>query len=211
MSYGLILADIETFDDLVDWLEEHIKESITSLNAGSLPKDLRKVLKGILDSKCKEQIITYGWTREEEIPDLEETNLFHEIFAAYNKHLYVYWSRKNYEELEEDSPFHYVKSNEPFKALNVLYREEEVELSNRFLVQEIKRGIHTKLFSVMQSLEYTLESEANLVSINLSEEKHEDPVADELKKVLEEVLKLEKQLDKVVNTIEELDYSRNEY
>ncbi|MFE1242952.1 hypothetical protein ACFW35_02380 [Fictibacillus sp. NPDC058756] len=211
MSYGLYLADIETFDDLVDRLEEHIKESITSLNAESSPKDLRKILKSILDSKCKEQIQTYGWTGEEEISDLVATNLFHEVFAAYNKHLYVYWYRKNYEELEEDSPFHYENSNEAFKALNAHYQDEEVELSNRLLVQEIKRGIHTKLFSVMQSLEYTLESEANLVSVNLSEEKHEDPVADELKKVLEEVLKLEKQLDKVVNTIEELDYSRNEY
>ncbi|ANX13774.1 hypothetical protein ABE41_017325 [Fictibacillus arsenicus] len=211
MGYGLYLADIETFDDLIDWLEEHIKESISSLNAESSPKNLRKVLKSIIDSKCKEQIQTYGWTGEEEIPDLVATNLFHEIFAAYNKHLYVYWYRKNYEELEEDNPFHYENSNEAFKTLNALYREEEVELSNRLLVQEIKRGIHTKLFSVMQSLEYTLESETNLVSVNLSEEKHENPVADELKKVLEEVLKLEEQLDKVVNTIEVLDYSRNEY
>jgi hypothetical protein len=101
---------------------------------------------------------------DEEIPDLVATNLFHEVFAAYNKHLYVYWYRKNYEELEENSPFHYENSTEAFKALNALYRDEEVELSNRLLVQEIKRGIHTKLFSVMQSLEYTLESEANLVS-----------------------------------------------
>jgi hypothetical protein len=107
MSYGLYLADLETFDNLIDWLEEHIKESITSLNAGSAPKDLRNVLKDIIKSKCPEQIQTYGWNGEEEIPDLVATNLFHEVFATYNKHLYVYWYRKNYEELEEDSPFHY--------------------------------------------------------------------------------------------------------
>lgn len=84
------------------------------------PKDLRKVLKSIIDSKLKEEIKTYGWNGEEEIPDLVATNLFHEVFAAYNKHLYVYWYRKNYEELEEDSPFHYENSNEAFKASQTL-------------------------------------------------------------------------------------------
>jgi hypothetical protein len=58
MSYGLYLADIETFDVLIDWLEEHINESITSLNAGSSPKDLRKTLKEITENKLE----VYEWT-----------------------------------------------------------------------------------------------------------------------------------------------------
>ncbi|WP_108668954.1 hypothetical protein [Peribacillus acanthi] len=65
MGYGLYLADIETFNDLVDWLEDHIKNTLSELGAGKAPNDLKMIVKVLVEDILRDEIKKYGWTGDE--------------------------------------------------------------------------------------------------------------------------------------------------
>ncbi|MYL34278.1 hypothetical protein GLW05_11780 [Pontibacillus yanchengensis] len=133
--------------------------------------------------------------------------MFHEVFAAFNKNLYVLWFRDNVEELEPENSFLSESATVAKNEIKEMYKEEGVPLTSKRLVQEMKRGLHTKLFTMTSSLEYTLGHEANVASIQASGLRPAEEVSTDLDKILEKALKVEEEMNELIDSIEQLDYS----
>ncbi|GAA0486936.1 hypothetical protein GCM10008986_10440 [Salinibacillus aidingensis] len=207
MSYGFELQDIMDFDDLADWLEDHINKIGQELGFGKVPKSLKGDIEKVMKETLKDEIKEYGWTGDEELPSILSINMFHSVFATFNKNLYSIWFRRNVEELEPDSPFMSESVSVAMDEIKEQYEEEGVELTNKLLIQELKRGLHVRLFDMVQSLEYTLEHESNVASIKPNGFRATDEVVGEMEKVMEQAMQVEKQVNGLIQSIENLDYS----
>lgn len=60
MGFGFYLHDITNFDDLADWLEDHIDEIGQSLGFGKEPRPLNCDIKQVMKESLKDEINKYG-------------------------------------------------------------------------------------------------------------------------------------------------------
>jgi len=95
--------------------------------------------------------------------------------------------------------------------LEKLYKDDDVELTNKLFILEIKRGLHSKLFSMADSLENMLVNEAHIASIQAEDKLEAAQVAKELNEVMESVYGLEEKLNEFIGKVEGLDYKTNKY
>lgn len=211
MDEELFLSDIMNFDELLDCLEEQIKHTLDILDVKPKPRGLKKELKELIKDTLKDEMKEYGWTGEEELPGVVSVNMFHEVFAAYNRRLYMKWFEINHEEAEEENPFTSMGTDKAINKLRKMYDFEDVELTSKRRIQEMKRGLQANLLSIRESLDYALTDEANVTAIRAEGAKDTSEVAKELEDILKETLELEERVNKVIDSIERLDYSTQDF
>lgn len=194
IGYGCFLADITNFDDLADWLESHINETLDELEVapGERPKQMLKIIKDIIENTLEDEIEEYGWTGDEEIYGVRVVNMFHKAFLAYNKDLYLQWFVMNYEELEEDNPYANESPKDALNELKQMYREDGVELTEAEKIGYMKRGISANLLSTRERLEESITYAANDVSVE-----NENKVSKGLEKILNKIAKMDKEIDSI--------------
>jgi hypothetical protein len=157
----------------------------------------------------KADIKEIGRTGDEDISGLLAVNMFHTVFSAYDKRLYATWFKENHEELaaETENPFFNETLKGALDQLETVYKEEHVTLTKKRFIQELKRGLHAKLFSVGELVDNTLE---RVASIKAKGKRSSDEVADDLECIMKQAYQVERQVDELIKSIVKLDYSTND-
>jgi hypothetical protein len=204
MKFGYYLGDIQGFDDLIDWLEDHITGTRKDINVDKTPKYLPEVLKNLILENLSDEIDRYGWTGDEEFKAVEAVNMFHKIFSSYNRNLYFHWLSKNYKQIELNSPFDSVDMKDALNKLENTYAEDGVTLTDEAMIHELKRGMHKRAFSMVDELRKSIVNYGNIQSISSEGKLNAMEVKEKLLKEMEELYHLEKKVDEFIERIENL-------
>lgn len=204
MKFGFYLGDIRGFDDLINWLEDHITGTRKYLNVDKPAKYLPEVLKNLIQENLTDEIDRYGWTGDEEFKSVEAVNMFHKIFSSYNRNLYFHWLSKNYKQIELNSPFDSVDMKDALNKIENTYAEDGVTLTDEAMIHELKRGMHKRAFSMMDELRKSIVNYGNIQSISSEGKLNAMEVKEKLLNEMEELYQLEKKVEDFIERIENL-------
>lgn len=204
MKYGFYLSDIRGFDDLINWLEDHITGTRKDVNIDKPAKYLPEVLKNLIQENLTDEIDRYGWTGDEEFKAVEAVNMFHKIFSSYNRNLYFHWLSKNYKQIELNSPFDSVNMKDALNKLENTYAEDGVTLTDEAMIQELKRGMHKRAFSMVDELRKSIVNYGNIQSISSEGKLNAMEVKEKLLNEMDELYHLEKKVEEFIERIENL-------
>lgn len=193
--YGYYLSDIGNFDELADWLESHINETLDRLGVpkNQRPPQMLNVIKGLMEDSLHEEIEKYGWSGDEELFGLIAVNMFHKAFAGYNENLYLEWFDMNYEELEEENPNPYTsKSPKQARAeLEKMYKLEGAEFTEADNIEFMKRGVQGNLLKIQKHLLMSIKDGTNITSIKTDSGQDLSKISNELNELLGKIDKFD--------------------
>lgn len=204
MNAEFDLDEVTSFEELVALMDKEIIETVTNLGQTDLPTDLSDGLKIIIETLYKEDLKRYGWSGKEKLPTLKVVNYFHQVFSTFHSHVYVNWFQKNYKDLENENPFfNAVDSDFTYEILQANYSSNGVELTDKLLIEELKRGLHISQFDLAEQIKYVIE-DCSIASIHAEGDEMMDSTIKELKDILEQFYRIRKDMFNFSGRIEEL-------
>lgn len=200
MGYGYCLSDIVNFDDLANWLESHISESLDQIGVGEeqRPPQMLDIIKDIMRYTLEDEIKEYGWTGDEEINGPRVVNMFHRSFQAYNESLHMNWFQTNFQELEMNNPYNKKSDKEAYKELEKIYKSAGLELTAEENMEYMKRGIQAKLIGVALHLDIIV-SQENITTMSVDGDVNKK--TKELQKIMDKTNKMYKDAGELMNDI----------
>jgi len=189
------LLQISNKEDLIDELETTITEFCEEVVGLELAELLRTDLEQIT-----EQLLENHGTDGKKMTSIEGTYYFHIIFSTSMPDLYSMWYESEMENFDNENFFVENKNTaEALKKATTTYHNWGLELIEPLLVQELKRALQYRLFSMRTDLTDKLLTDLDVIHIQPAKD---NVVSNELLTILDELAEIETKFDSLLSKID---------